>query len=236
MKARLALAVSVLSPALLLGCAAANRSYAPTASYSDADPREIDDEDILKAYASKPQVNLPARIAWYNLSPDGLADSLQILEDGRIAGHYAIPKELIEGRASGFPPHRRWGGHSSPISLKTLRLFGARAQCDLLILSSSRFEATQESSLLVLANMLVLPYWWLPTTKVSHSFDAALYIFDIRNGYLYRDIQWSDRGEELWLPVARIEAEAEKERIRLAGEAACHLRSELAKFLAAPGG
>jgi hypothetical protein len=182
-------AIVFFSMLFLIDCSTRNLSYSPTSTYVENDERNITDEDIRKAFDAQPQLKIPVKIAWYNLGNDTLLQKLFII-DKNITLNYEIPKTLVEGFSQNSNYNRSYY-YNKPINIniKSLRLLSARAKCDILILVSSKFEEKQEPNYLYTSIILLFPPLFLPVFDVTYDYEAELFIFDVRNGYLYKHLK-----------------------------------------------
>lgn len=172
----------------LFGCAA-RMSYAPTSSYSEGDSRDINDEDILKAFQAEPQINFPVKIAWYNMSSDSLLYYIKSIDNKNVVENHLIPKTLIEGLEPLYGrPYYSSFYSAKPINFKEVRLLAARAKCDLVILVTSRFEENRTLNGWWFLNILILPALITPYSHVEYKYSSELFVFDVRNGYMYRNL------------------------------------------------
>jgi hypothetical protein len=78
--------------------AASCETYYPTSQILENDRREITDEEIRQAFESDPQLTVPLRIAWYNISSDEVSKKISI-ENAKAATNYYLPRTLIDGFA-----------------------------------------------------------------------------------------------------------------------------------------
>jgi hypothetical protein len=151
------------------------------------DRREIDDDDIRAAFAARPQMRVPSRIAWFNVAPEHDRAIEQMLSSiPAVAGTYQIPRLLVDGRQRFEPAHH--GPQPAPTpapSLERLRLVAARARCDVLVVFDYGYRVERSPNAWAAFNVLLVPALFVPflDTEAESYLDA--YVIDVRNGYLY---------------------------------------------------
>ena len=178
---------------LIASCTSiATESYYPSAQLRQNDSLQITDEDIRNAFNANPQLVFPLRIAWYDLGTDEIVARIDITEH-EVASSYVIPKTLIEGFGAGSDPWR----FRSPrtLNLDAVRLAAARSQSDILIVVGSRMEITRRMNGLAVFNVLIVPVVFNPAFGFELEYSTELYVFDVRNAYLYGDLRY--RSEPL---------------------------------------
>lgn len=175
----------------LFSCASGQiREYRPTSTYTENDLRDISDEDIRKAFEAEAQIITPVKIAWYNLNQDDMVERIQTVNSD-ILLNYKLPKTLVEG----FSNQARYT-YTPPvtINLKALRLLAARAKCDLLVLVGSRFSVSSSYNGLSFFNILLVPAFFLPFLDYTFSIASEMYVFDVRNGFMYLHYECSPQA------------------------------------------
>ncbi|WCL50698.1 hypothetical protein [Leptospira sp. GIMC2001] len=178
----------IILPLLTFSNCGTSRSYSPSGTIDSPDDRVISDEEIRRAFEAKPQIRKPSRIAWYNLGVDEIPEKI-MFTDPNISLNYKIPKNLIEGFSS---RSRRsyYSEERNQINLSSLRLFAARAKCDLLIVTTSDFDATRKPNIFSAFNIFIVPIFILPYLDTNYQYTAEILIFDVRNGYLYKEASY----------------------------------------------
>lgn len=212
---------------LAAGCATANSSYAPTATCSENDVRNVTDEDILKAFQAQPQIQPPVKVAWYNMGSDALMASL-MKTDPNVALHYEIPKSLVEGAR----PYFRSRGYyyfAEPrqIDVKALRLLAARAKCDVVVLVGSRFEEEMDVNAWAVLNMLIVPALLTPYWNAKYHYEAEVLVFDVRNGYMYKHAKSVSDGEKKHLTIYVLYETSKKMENEFREKGRQHLEKEI---------
>ena len=208
-----------------------SRSYYPTAKYSEGDLRNINDEDILKAFEAEPQLQLPTKIAWYNMSYDSLVFKLQMPENKQILENYLLPKSLIEGIDPLFPSQYQ-SYYSQPIDFKAIRLLAARAKCDLVVLVSSRFGEQQEWNIWSTFNLLILPAFFTPHIDSEYRYSAEVFVFDVRNAFMYTHLKYSDTKKSTKLTASQAPKNSKSVNENMINEATAYFKTELQKLFA----
>ncbi|MCX7631817.1 MAG: hypothetical protein N2Z22_00635 [Turneriella sp.] len=214
-----------------LCCSAAHYSYAPSSVYSENDPRQITDEDILKAFKAKPQLFIPVRLAFYDLSTDKFSEKMLTLKnDKNVINIYLIPRTLIEG----IPNSRAHYSYSAPhpIDIKNLRLFAARGQADLLILFANQLKVESSLNSWGLLYLTLLGGLLVPAHDLNLELTTEFFLFDVRNGYLY--LQHSEtlpKAEKKYVFASQFEKEVELLKEQLLERAAEMVRNKIVEFL-----
>jgi len=176
------------------GCGTA-AMHRPAAMQVEVDPaEEINDEDVRKAFEARPQMRDEVHVAYFALDAEraGAVEGMLRATPG-VKSVYRIPSLSVTGQrrwAQGSP----WGA-PQPLSIKKLRLVAARAHADVLVVADSGGRALREPNGLVAFGVLVLPLAFLPwqDSKVESYLD--LFVFDVRNGYLYGHVTSDEQGE-----------------------------------------
>lgn len=182
--------------AALLGAGCSTSVHRPgIATAFDAHPaREITDEDIRVAFSARPQLPERVRVAYFSNDPARDAD----IEAGftslpHVHGVYRIPSVLVTGQRR-FDQPRPWDPPRE-IGVHALRLLAARARCDALVVFDYGSRIERSANGYAAFNALVVPALFAPflEARVESYLDA--YVIDVRNGYLYRHVNASQRAE-----------------------------------------
>jgi uncharacterized protein YlbG (UPF0298 family) len=191
---------TVILSSLVVLFSCSTQVYRPSSKFKMYDSREINDEDIKKAYLAKPQIKKPVRVAFYNMTgkDDGLGKKLK--ENKLLKSIYTIPDSLVSG-FSVEPNHYRSYERKPAVSLKKLRLFGARSHSDLLIVYLNRTESSLSLNALSFTGILILPFLVLPVYDLEVKMKVEAYIIDIRNGYLYSQINIEEKKTYKYLTM-----------------------------------
>jgi len=194
-RSALALALVALSFALP---ACGVREYRPSrdAAFEIDRDAEIDDEDIRKAFAARPQLPATAfNVAYYTFDPEIAKDlDATLAAVPGVASVYRIPPLLVTGQrrldeAAHYGPPRE-------VSVKKLRLLAARAHADVLVIADHGYRAGGANGLAAF-NALLVPMLFLPFLDNTVDGYAEAFVLDVRNGYLYGHITEEDkRGDQ----------------------------------------
>lgn len=218
----------------LIGCTTQRMSFQPSSFYSEAD-REISDVQIKQAFEAKPQLKLPAKIAWYSMGTDNLMDSLlkSCKDPGikNIKENYNIPKSLVEGTRPYFYQDYYYYRAPCRINLQLLRLLSARAKCDIVILVSSSFEEKREVNSWAPLNIFIIPIFLTPYLNVKYHYEGKILIFDVRNGYFYREAKTISDEQADKLTIYELDKNAKKIKKELLAKAVRYFRNEINSFL-----
>jgi hypothetical protein len=216
---RPALALIALSFALP---ACGVRDYRPSrdADFEMDRDVEIDDEDIRKAFAARPQLPTTAfHVAYYTFDPEIVKDlDATLAAVPGVASVYRIPPLLVTGlrRVDEVAPRE--------VSVKKLRLLAARAHADVLVIADHGYR-TGGTNGLAAFNALLVPALFLPFLDNTVDGYAEAFVLDVRNGYLYGHINEEDRRGD---PYATI---YDKSAVTIAEEQWTTLRDALRKDL-----
>ena len=212
--------------------------YVPSrGSGFEMDPAfEINDQDIAKAFAARPQLDKTYRVAYYSFAPErakALGEMILGLPNVELAYH--LPSLLVTGQRRPDEGYRYgYYGHQSPpkFSIKKLRLLAARSRCDLVLIVDKRHRVEDGPNGWVVLNILVLPVLFVPFLDVEVHSALDAYLIDTRNGYLYAHISADAQGGEdtvtVWNSVAA--EQVESQWTKLLGDA----REQLSKLLTDP--
>lgn len=199
-----------ISAVFVIGCGV--KVYEPRAVFDPNDARAITDTDILKAFEARPQLQTPARIAFYEMGrgDKGLLGALESLK--QVSGVYEIPALLVEGRRhyQDSMGGRMGTARSIRISLKKLRLLAARARCDLLVLSSTVPVAEVSANWSVAFTPFLVTQFFVPMMRVKVTLKRELYVVDVRNGYLYRQVKASKQAKKGYVLLLDVGAQQKK--------------------------
>jgi hypothetical protein len=173
----------------LAGCGVSAYQPGRTAGFDLDGTREINDEDVRKAFEARPQLASPMRVAFYTFDvskSDEIEASLRGVPG--VADVYRIPPLLVTGQRR----HDGEGGHGArppqELSLKKLRLIAARAHADVVIVFDYGHRVDTSANGWTALTPLLLPIFFVPflDRKVDSYMDT--YVVDTRNGFLYAHI------------------------------------------------
>lgn len=197
----------LIALSLLLGCGGA--VYAPglQAGFELEPEFEINDADIAKAFAARPQLRAQNQVAFYTFDQARLEDIEATLKGVKgVKGIYHLPPLLVEGRRTLAERHYYWARERPKFSLKKLRLLAARAHCDVLVIFDKQHRYNNTVNGWVALTPLILPVFFLPYVDVEVESSLDAYIMDVRNGYLYGHIHLDelDRSDShtIWTATA----------------------------------
>lgn len=206
-------------------------SYQPShAAAFDLNPeREIDDEDIRKAFEARPQLPATAmNVAYYTFDPE-IAKDLDATLSGMpgVASVYRIPSLLVTGQRRLEAPHFREPARE--VSVKKLRLLAARARADVLVIVDHGYRGGGANPLASF-NFLLVPILFMPFLDTRVEGYAEAFVIDVRNGYLYGHITEEDKRGEAYANIySKSARELSEEQWATLREA---LREDLVKLVA----
>jgi hypothetical protein len=179
----------ILSSVLLtssVGCGGAMYRASEGSRFELESAREIDDNDVAKAFAASPQVPDKPRVAFYTFSDDKASDVEKALASiPNVAGVYRIPPLLVTGKRR-FEENASWS-QPKEISIKKLRLLAARAHADVLVIVDDGFRGGG-ANLWSMLDALIVPIFVAPWLSNETESYAQAYVIDVRNGYLYGEV------------------------------------------------
>ncbi|MGM0596363.1 MAG: hypothetical protein ACQES9_04925 [Myxococcota bacterium] len=180
-----------------------SRIYTPSASFDSTGGREINDEDKKKAYEAKPQIISPSRLAYYNLTRKEKNFEQELSQLENIKSTYKIPFILIEGinAENNNSYHNRRFEKKEAISIKKLRLLGARAHADLLLVYSTTAKTEISVNPWIVSSVFLITPLFIPMYDLKVVLTMNVWLLDIRNGYLYKEISLTRCGQKKYLNI-----------------------------------
>lgn len=183
MKATLPSALLLLATlAFGTGCGASAYSATGGSHFELDHGKEVDDEDILKAFQAAPQLGESSRVAFYTFDDKKAADVEHMLDAvPHVKSTYHIPALLVSGTRRYQEPRA-----SGEISVKKLRLLAARAHADVLVIVDYGYKGGGANGLAAF-NFLLLTTLFVPFLDNRTESYAQAWVLDVRNGYFYGD-------------------------------------------------
>jgi hypothetical protein len=164
------------------GCGASAYQASGGVKFDVDSAHQIDDDDVAKAFAAKPQLADKSRVAYYAFDDKDAADVEGMLAKGKhVSSVYRIPPLLLTGKRR-FQ-ESRWDA-AQEISIKKLRLLAARANADVLVVFDHGWRGGGANGLAAL-NVLLVPILFVPFLSNETETYAQAYVIDVRNGFLY---------------------------------------------------
>lgn len=185
------LALAAASLGTLAGCGG---SFTPgrTAGFEVDSPKEIDDEDIRKAFEARPQLPGQVRLAYYTFDPAVAGDlDAAFAKIPGVGSVYRIPPLLVTGERR-FDGDRPWQHPAREVTAKKLRLLAARAHADALVIVDHGYKTGGANGFAALS-FLILPMLFTPFLDNRVDGYAEAFLLDVRNGYLYGHVEESDK-------------------------------------------
>lgn len=189
----------------LLNCASSE--YLSAFSSIQADSlKQINDEDIRKAFEANPQITIPATIAIYNASRDKypFRDSIVVLKAVdrviEISPSLLSPEPYFESQ---YDPNWPYLNRTpKPINLKQLRLYAAQAKTDLVLFVSTSTSFEQDVNILspLYLGLVTIPF--VPGKHVKLTTYLEAYVIDVRNGLLYSSYRDKRRLKKKYVRVS----------------------------------
>lgn len=188
MKVQSSILLIVLASYFGTGCSTSQ--YLSAFSSVQADSlKQINDDDIRKAFEAIPQITIPASIAIYNASQDKFPFQDSILTIQEVQRAVEISPALLDPNAYYQSQHNpywsRYNPTPKPIDLKQLRLYAAQTKADLVLFVSSSTIYKEQMNVLspLYAGLITIPF--VPGQHARLTTYLEAYIFDVRNGLLY---------------------------------------------------
>jgi hypothetical protein len=195
---RSALALSTLS-LVLAGCAGGVYQASSGARFELDAAREINDEDVQKAFAAAPQLHEKSRVAYFtfdDVKADDVGKMLASLP--HVEGTYRIPALLVTGKRR-FQESSPWEPPQE-LSVKKLRLLAARAHADVLVLFDYGYKGAGPNALCALTGLIV-PALFMPFLSNETESYAQAQVIDVRNGYLYGEVSADDKSGSEYVTI-----------------------------------
>lgn len=182
----------------LPACGGAIYAPARTAGFQLDDPREIDDDDIAKAFLARPQLGDELRVAYYVFDENHAAEVEAMLDAApAVVSTYRIPSLMVTGERRLDPRHPYATPERKPVRLKQLRLLAARARADVLVVVDYGYEVSKEANgWAALGAAALVPLLFVPWLDVEVKSYVDSYVIDVRNGFLYGHLTTEQEGEE----------------------------------------
>jgi hypothetical protein len=161
---------------------------------------QVSDDEIRAAFGARPQLSGPMRVAYFAFDDKHSADLDRTLRGlPGVEATYRIPELLVLGKRR-FDEQQA-PADAQPLSLRQLRLQAARARCQLLVVVDYGYRIDRSVNGWVVLNALVLPSLFVPflDSEVESYMDS--YVIDVKNGYLYGQLNTREEGEKKRLTV-----------------------------------
>ncbi|MBU1219628.1 hypothetical protein KKF34_17920 [Myxococcota bacterium] len=173
------------------------------------DSRQITDDDIRKAYEASPQLNAVSNISVFNAGPER-GDISKLISSYPFAGKiYKIPALLATGMVDNRRhPHRY--EESKPIDIKRLRLIAARAHSDIVFITMLTHEWSTSPNGWVAASIIPVTPLFLPMFDVTVKSRLRVWMFDVRNGFMYASMDFSEKASSDTHTLYSIDSTEEK--------------------------
>lgn len=183
---------------VLPACGGAVYAPARTAGFELDDPREIDDEDIAKAFLARPQMSEELRVAYYVFDEDHAEEVKMMLETApTVVSTYRIPSLMVTGERRFDEQNPYASPERKPVRLKQLRLLAARARADVLIVVDYGYEVKKQANgWAAFGAAAFVPLLFVPWLDVEVKSYVDSYVIDVRNGFLYGHLSTNGEGEE----------------------------------------
>lgn len=179
--------------------------YQPSraAGFRFDDPRQIDDEDIAKAFLASPQMPDEVRVAFFVFDESHAGEAEAMLRDvPGVASTYRIPPLLVNGKRKLDPaPSAYAPSAAEPVRLEQLRLLAARARADVLVVVDYGYEVRRQANPWIATAVVVFPLFFAPWLDVEVESYLDSYVIDVRNGFLYGHISSDDTAEEGFVTI-----------------------------------
>ncbi len=178
---------------IVAGCGTATYQPSRVASFELEPQQEIDDVDIEKAFAARPQLPSNPSVTYYVFDDeyaDGVAKMLAAVR--QVKTTYRVPALLVSGKRrfdAGTPAPYGYAPPSKPLSMKKLRLLAARAHTDLLVVVDYGYRVEVSPNAYALLSVAIFPIFFAPLRDIRVESYIDSYVIDTRNGYLYGQVQ-----------------------------------------------
>jgi len=115
------------------------------------------------------------------------------------------------------------------------RLVAARAECELLVLVTSRFTERRAPNWYAALNLLVAPAFFRPWYNVNYIYDVQAVLLDTRTGVWHGIIRHTDSAAVHYVKFDALTRLANTERGGLMRNAATHIKQRLARHIRGSG-
>ncbi|MGE5430996.1 MAG: hypothetical protein ACM3QX_07980 [Syntrophomonadaceae bacterium] len=169
------------------------------------------DNVIKNIYEAKPQMTFPIKLGFYTADK-----TLQLLEDSlskinSVKKVYSLPETLVRRD----PPTYFTDYYDvvpGPVDLNQLRYLAAQGRTDLLLYCGASYEENVETNGWAWTNILLFPVLFMPSYHINIDAKAEIFLFDVRNNYLYLYKKFSNNFQERYVKYSRTERD-EREKI-----------------------
>jgi hypothetical protein len=182
---------------LLSGCGTSVYQPSRVAGFEANPAVEIDDEDIGKAFAAKPQLPDKPNVAYYvfdNEYAEGVDKMLGGVHD--VGSKYRIPPLLVSGERRFGESSPYYARESQAVSIKQLRLLAARAHADVLVIIDYGYKVEHEPNGLAALGVAIVPLLFVPYMDMTVESYVDSYVIDTRNGYLYGHLETHEEASD----------------------------------------
>ena len=158
----------------------------------DGAGREVDDEDVAKAFQASPQLGEKSRVAYYTFDDAHSEDITKTIASvPNVSSVYQIPTLLVSGKrrfqeSSPYAPPQE-------LSIKKLRLLAARAHADVLVVFDHGYRGGGVNGWVAL-NILLVPMLITPWLSNETESYAQAHVIDVRNGYVYGEVSTEEKS------------------------------------------
>lgn len=217
----------------LTGCGAAYSASGTSRFALDSD-KEINDEDVGKAFAANPQMGEKVKVAYYTFSEKRAEDIEQKLAKTKnVASVYRIPPLLVTGQRR-FQEQNHWAPPQE-VGTKKLRLLAARAHADVLVIFDHGWRGGGANGWAALTPLIV-PVFIVPFLSNETESYAQAWVLDVRNGYLYGEVSTETKsGGDVTIYGPSAETIAEQQWPKLLEAIGHKIEEKLAPTPVAPG-
>jgi hypothetical protein len=187
-----------LSLSSLAGCGSAY-SASQGAKFEVDSAKEIDDDDVKKAFDASPQLGDKSRVAYFTFDDSKSDDVERMLKSTQhVESVYRIPALLVTGKRR----FQETSPYAAPqeVSVKKLRLLAARAHCDVLVVFDHGYKGGGANALTAL-NIVILPMLFVPFLSNETESYAQAHLIDVRNGYVYGEVQAEAQGGSKYVTI-----------------------------------
>lgn len=224
----------------LSGCGYAPPQVGAGTTFELDPTKEINDDDVRKAFEAKPQLGAKANFAYYSFDPDAGPEIEGILKAWPgTQSIYRIPAFVVTGRRR-YDTYSPWNTPPAEVSIKKLRLLAARAHADVVVLFDYGVKVNSVPNGFIAFSPLLFPLLFVPFIDARVESYMEAFVIDTRNGYLYTHITLDEKQSEDYLTIySNVEkkfVEDQKARLytRMRLEFVKMAESESSKAAAAP--
>lgn len=204
MNNNLSLSLILFYSFLTIHCASS--SYMPALSTYETEPLgfQYSDSTIKEAFRQNPQIELPVKLAVYDVGFESLSisDSLKKFNEIRSITH--ISPAMVEGGNYYSRLSNPWYHSYSPpptTDPKKLRTIAARSHSDLILFFGTGHNIATDSNLLGVTYFALVPMLFMKGSTLEVTSYLDVHLIDVRNGYIYTSFRAKAKSYDRFVKI-----------------------------------